>query len=283
MIIKNWGFLFFVICVSSLNSYGSEETSSPQVTQIETKTRFVDKLSVKYSNTFFGPSLTSPFSGTHFDSEEEGGKAPLELENSLQAGYKLNQDAILGVVTKWVWHPVPSENQPFMLLDPYLRLSHAKLLTKGNFNVAADLRVSAPVSEKSIAHGLITSVASEQETTYEIPESRFTIGLTTFVQVNFHNEVDHQEGDSLELHLSPKLEYKVSNSLALNMVYELTRTQPRFADVAVAQPEGSILEVGAVWDITNTLKFNPNIHTRTLQALSMDTLTLGAKLDWILL
>ncbi len=278
------GLVLSVLFFSLPSFYAEAQTSVVSgVSYSQKRSRFLDQLSLEYSNTFTGSSLANPISNQNYSDEAEDHQGSLELENAILTGYKFNSDVTLGAVTKWNAQSAASNGQAFELKDPYLRLSHGKLYSARNFNLAADLRLSAPVSEQSRNNGLMTSLASEQILTYEIPESRFTLGLTTFIQGNFHREEAHQDGDLLELHFSPGVEYKISDSVFANVVFETTKTQPRFADLTAQQQEGSLIEMGVAWDILKNLRFNPNLHTRTSRPLTAESITLGAKLNWVLL
>lgn len=268
---------------SSVTSGVSQTDAAPTTFE----TRFSDSIAIEYSNTFIGPSLSDPTTTTHYDDQAEDHQGSLVLENAVLAGYRLSPDITLGAVTKWNWHaPEPNsetQTQAFELLDPYLKLSHNKLYSAGNFSLGADLRLSAPISRDSKEQGLMTSFASEQVVTYEIPRSPFALELTTFIQGNFYRHEGNQEGDHLELHFSPAAKYQLAKSLSAKVTYELTHSQARFSDLTAQQPEGSLVEVGLTWNVTENLKVAPNIHTRTSRPLMADSLTLGAKVDWALL
>ena len=244
----------------------------------------LQRIAVEYSNTFSGPSLSNPVSVRRYDDHAEDHLGVLHLENLLFGGYRFSPDVSLGVVAKWNWHPGISQGPAFEALDPFLKLSHGALATLGNLTIAGDLRISAPVSQTSANNGLITSLASEQVFAYETG-SPLLLGLTTFAQVNIHRHVgdEHQEGDLFEFRFNPSVGYRLSDSLVANVVLELTKTQSRFTDLAPAQSPGSLIEAGVIWDITKNIKFNPNIHTRTSRPLAADSMTIGAKLNWVLL
>lgn len=240
-----------------------------------------DSIALEYSNALTGPGLFAPFSGQNYNDETRDHTGSMELENSIYAGYKFNPDIVLGVVTRWMIHPGPSGGTAFDLKDPYLRLRHVKFLSSGAFNVEADLRLSAPLSEQSRNAALATSVASEQIFTYDWLPLIFE--LTTFVQHNFFGSEGTLEGEHWELHTAPGIRYRVSDNFQMRLLYEMTYTQARVADLTARHPEGPLVELGVVWDITKNLKFNPSIHTRTTRPFAAESLTLGAKLDWALL
>lgn len=245
--------------------------------------KILDYLSVEYATTFAGPSLANPISNMNFDDEAGELAGASELESALLTGVRLNPDLVLGTVTKWNWHSASDVDQAIEMLDPYLILSHTKLYSAGNLNLAADFRLSAPVSEKSKAIGHLSSFASEQGLIYEVPGSRLRFGLTSYIQYTMHGANAHAEADLLGLRLSPGVNYKVSNSVLLNLVYEIEKSQASFAEFAATHPEGSLIETGIVWDISENLRFSPNVHTKTSRPLSAEAFTLGAKINWVLL
>ncbi|MBX9766370.1 MAG: hypothetical protein K2X47_03785, partial [Bdellovibrionales bacterium] len=138
-------------------------------------------IAIEYSNNVTGPTTTESVPETFYE-ESEDHQNYLKVENALATGFRFDSDSSATVVSKWNW--IPGQEKQVIPLDSYLRVNHESFVTGELFNVAADFRVGFATSPESMDHGLIMSFASEQYATYEIPRTRFTLGVISFLQGN---------------------------------------------------------------------------------------------------
>lgn len=293
---KVFNLILFVACgvfgVAISAQVRAEETVSSSAAKVATNTsvadvetsvsreRLIDQFSVSYQNVFSGPSLENPAAALRPDAEAENGEGPLTTENTLSAGYKINENLSVGPVMVFHWHPVTDHE--FELADPYAKAAHAQLLNSGYFNLAADLRMSAPISEESRENGLITSLASEQVSTLEVGKSGFILTLTTFLQRNFHKPGE-SDVDDLEFHFKPAVGYRLLPNLLANIVYERKMAHTRDQDLTQVHNKGNVIQPGVAWDITKTLNFSPYVDVNIDKQITAASATVGASLNWQLL
>ncbi|MBY0472150.1 hypothetical protein K2X30_13365 [bacterium] len=147
--------------------------------------------------------------------------------------------------------------------------------------VGADFRISIPVSEKSRKNGLITAIASEQETTLRIPSSSFRIELTTFVQRNI--DTTEEDFEDFEFHYEPGVVYQFLPTLAVKVAYESKMAHHKHKDLTTVDNKEAAVQTGVKWNVTRYLNLNPYIDVSTKAPLSARTAKVGAELNWTIL
>ena len=196
--------------------------------------------------------------------------------NELYTGYNIGTDVNLGVVGNWAIRP--SIDEKYEILDPYLMLSHGEVYSIGDFSIGADLRLSAPVSEESKEHGLITALASAQQFQWQFSRSRFSLELETFAQYNFFRK----DGDAsdLEFHYEPAVLYQLTGKLQLLMAYESEMSNRRHEDLMQVDNEAATIKSGVSWEISRNANLQPFIDFNLKEKSGS---LIGAEFNWVIL
>lgn len=266
---------------------GSALADTDHTSTLSAKTvapKLIDKLTISYLNVFYGPSIAEPIARVQPDSTTGAldPSSPLLMKNYLSVGYKINDRLTLSPTAYWLWEPV--EPHTFTIRDPYVRLSNSKFLSSGKLNVAADVRLAAPVSEASRDVNRITTIASKQIATYEL--GKVTAGVVTYGAFHLQTKSLTSAGKgakNLEFYAGPNVEYKLLPTLSATLLYEVGMSHLQGASLGSFNNDGTDLEPGLSWDITPSINFSPFLDFKTGQRVAADTTTLGAVLTWKLL
>ena len=237
-------------------------------------------IAVEYSNNVTGPTETETMPETFYE-ESEDHQDYLKIENALATGFRFDGDSTATIVTKWNW--LPGQEKQIVPLDSYFRVNHEHFVTTAPFNVAADFRVGFATSPVSIDHGLLMSFASEQYATFEIPRSRFTLGVISFLQGNVFQHVSVREEDHLEFRISPLVQYRFSDLLSAIVAYEWTSKQSHFPDLSSQHQDGSLLEAGFAWTALPKLNILFKLFSRARTPFEPEPIMFGTQLNWVLL
>ncbi len=272
-----------VFGLSGLGLVGLVAVSAPSITLAETQTSTTtpaaaapsikDVLDIKYVNRLDGAAVTNPLSSRVPDLNVGRGSETdlVNLENYLGVAYKAAPDVLLGAVMNFALSPV--QNHEFTMKDPYLKASHGKLINSGAFNVYADLRLGPGVSTKSRANNQMAFVMSKQNTTYDIPDTRLTVGAITLAKVNLFKGSLLDGQKDLNLEAFPNVGYKILPNLSAVMGYDMNASHVRSSGGLVS--DGTSLQPGIDWDITPAINFNPYLDIKTGNRIAADTTTMG--------
>jgi hypothetical protein len=239
-----------------------------------------NQLAVTYANYFYGPSITKPTSSGRPDASEglESSHAPLLMKNYLSAEYKISDSLKVGPIAYWKLNPV--RGGKFVIGDPYVKGTASKAFSRGSFNVAADLRLIAPVSDESRAAQKRAGIASKQITSYGVPNSRLTLGVISYLGYNAYGPAAPKQ-DDLEAYVLPNVAYQMLPNLAAEVGYELDGARTRNGDF---KSLGTELDIGASWDITSNINLAPYVALfPTSGNFGAKTSSINANLTWKLL
>ncbi len=260
-------------------------TTQSSTTSVKTAApKLIDKLTISYLNVFYGPSLAKPIARVQPDANTGAldPTSPLLMKNFLGVGYKINDRLTVTPTFYWLYEPVTPHT--FTIRDPYVRLSNSKLLTRGDFNLAADVRVAAPVSDASRDVNRITTIASKQIASYEM--GKLTAGVVSYGAFHLQTKSQNSAGKgvkNLEFYAGPNVEYKLLPTLSVTLLYELGMSHLQGTSLSSFNNDGTDLEPGLSWDITPSINFSPFLDFKTGQRVAADTTTLGAVFTWKLL
>ncbi len=251
-------------------------TTSPQAAAPS----LMDKIKVSYVNLFTGAAISDPLSS--YQPNQDVGRGSkgdlLALTNWLGAKYKLTDDVAAGVVANFTLDPVQSHT--FTMKDPYVKLENGKLINSGNFNVYADLRLAPGVTSKSQSANRWLSVTSKQNTTYEVPNTRVTLGVLSILQANaFSGPAQTKAGDVTQkdfvVEAYPNISYKLGANISATLGYDMNASHTRDNGLLSFQSDGTDLEPGLDWDITPSINFSPFLSIKTGNRIAADTTTVA--------
>ncbi len=288
-----FGFTILALVASSVNTAKAEATPASTANTQAVAPRLLDKVSVSYANVFIGPALTDSSSGLqpNVDTGLADPSAPLKLKNYLSTSYKLTDNTSASFTLYWINQ---ARGLGMTLNDPYFKVGNSKLLSLGNFNLTADVRLAVPVSQRSRDTGLLTYVMSKQVSSYEIPNSRFSLSLTTYAITNLYKDAinrNAQDDDgntvskpfkAFEFYAGTSVDYKILPTLSAGLFYEMAAHHP-YGNVDSMNNDGTDLEPNVSWDITPAINLNPYLDIKTGNRIALDTTQIGFLFSWKLL
>lgn len=260
--------------------------TTPSTSVTDTRTvapQLLDQLTASYFGVFSGPSLGSL---SYYQPDDQGHilEAPANrvvLRNSLSLGYKVTPDVVAGVIGNFNYYPVPVfSGNSFEIADPSLRLSHGKLIQQGNFNLGADLRALIPATQRTRDRNIVTSIRAMQSSTYQVPETQFSLGAYSFAKAYIYGQGAPEDSMNLEAYLAPFVSYQFSNTVTMNLTYEMNAMHRRNQSITSwSSKDPTDLNLGLSMNLTPTVNFNPWIEIFPGGKINLDATQLGAYLS----
>lgn len=242
-----------------------------------------DKLLVSYENVLLGPPIEAPLSmnqSNKWGETDADDSDHIAMEHSLALGYKFSKTSDIAIVPSFKWEPV--DQHTTTLYDPYVRLNDENFFSSGGYGLAAQLRVYIPASDESLANNLVTVIRIQQTSTYAISDSRFTLGVLTYLQTYVNSSFHSDEGapnTALFVYGGPTVEYQLTPTVSLTALYELTASS-LYDDVMNFSNTGTAFQPGMSWNITPTFNFSPYVHITSGYRVAADTTTIGWTIAW---
>lgn len=254
-----------------------------------------DKVVATYIIQFNGGPLTNPFPDYLVDEYGQTTDTQINSIHSVGVGYKIAPAITVGATGNFVLQGDEQGRPDFTSLDPYLKATHAKLITAENLNVFADLRFYLPVTVPSQKADLFTGIRSTQILNYDIPDTKFSVGTVTFVRWNVYGnlapvptpavpESAPGEGDGqkavagafdMEGYLGPNINYQITPAVGVNLLYEMDGRHRLSNDLDVWESGGTDLSPSVSWDITPRFNFNPYLTVNTGGKVALESTTVG--------
>ena len=237
----------------------------------------LSRLGLHYFGILYGPSVQRP-SSYQLDVEKgvEDRTRPVILRNGLGLSYEISDQVSLTPTLCWVWQPVLRHET--VMDDPFLKLAHSSLISYGNWNLYADARIHFPVSRLSRENQQVLGLQSVQVLTYDVENSRWTLGLYGAERYN-SIRVQEGRGNDFEFYVAPNVSYQLHPRVALTLLYEI-RSSHGFGDRALLlQNDEMDIEPGVSWDVTPSLMINPYLHIPT-KGTGLAATSVGMLLNW---
>jgi hypothetical protein len=260
-------------------------TSTAQATTVAPSIR--QRIGLTYENLFYGPTVTEMGSAVRSDLNTGAKDAgdPVLMRHRLKPAFAIN-DVLKADLVLEARHGFSDNGQVAQFRDPYLRLTNAKLINSGNFNVLGDVRLGLPVGDESAETTKIGFISARQLTTYQI--KRLTLGVETLQEQRLYSNnaqaIAKGGQRGLYLYAGPMASYQLTPTLAATALYEMEAAHA-MGDSAIlsASKTSTDLEVGLSWDVTPAVNLSPTIMMYPGNRLATDTSTVNAYLTWKLL
>ncbi len=235
--------------------------------------RLVDKLSLTIAGAFSGPSVASitgnsvnPASVTVDGNGKEDRN--IFMETTVRGGYKVT-DAVT-VAAAAVFNYTPVRGQDVEFLDPYVRVSHSKLLT-GPVALSGDLRFYIPTSTGAISADRILGIRNTLSATYAVPNTRWTLGLDTILRGRFYGEGARAGAESVLAYASPNASFQITPTLAASAFAEFVAHTTN-ASLTDFSSLGTYFGPGLSWDVTPSINVNPYLYFQNFRVNSESTI-----------
>lgn len=250
----------------------AQMTGSTNATVKEQEPSLLKNFSMSLLSIYNGSAIATPFSslqpdtyGVQKNADGTPTKGPVNLENYLSLSQKLADGITLGAVVPFIIVPVREGDNS--IGNPYARLANGKLISQGNFNLAADLRLGVPMSNAAQKDNLLTYFRSKQTTTYAIPNTRWTPGLISSARYWMYRDATIADGKGGTVNKTiwdfaaiPNIDYQISPSTSANIAYEMDGIVNAGTGWA---SDGTSLSAGVSWDATGWLNINPSLEFAT--------------------
>jgi hypothetical protein len=265
---------------------GSSEPSQP------TEPSTYDKISKHVALTYFNILRGAPLSdvSNRYQPAPDGTLDTTNtqnLESTVTAGWKFSKDWMFGAYTHFFYSPLGNptayNNANMQWLDPALVLSKANMVSIGGLKIKGQLSATFPMSPYDTLqkNGLITGITPTANILYDIPKTKLTLGLYTYVTAYIPGSNAIENYRTMKLIMAPNANYQITKSFAATLWVDAIQVR-RFKHSGffsgMNNPDMDI-EPGVNWDITPYLSFNPflNIYPSapTMNASSLQAVIAG--------
>ena len=270
----------FALLLSISGGMGSLAAADTQVDSVSTSSAgsVLDKVSEKAALSYFGvyrgASLSDP--GNSLQPAVDGAldpTSPQSVENLVTAGYRINKDAMVGVITHFYYFPTVfpatsgqpvKSGQDLQMWDPILTLSKANIFASGGFKAKGTLNVQLPMSSADVLvrNNLATSISPSLSATYDVPGSHLSVGMFGYVKAYIPTESASDTVRTYVVYLAPNFNYQLSQKVAATLWVDLiqaTRKKGTGFLSGLSNPDAD-LEPGVSWDITKNITLNPILN-----------------------
>lgn len=234
-------------------------------------------LFLQYYGILFGPALknTSAYQPTPTGGTDPN--FPVQIKNFLGFGYNLTDEITITPTAYWIWRPVLG--QKLTLMDPFIRLSHSRLINTDHFNLYGDFRVHFGVSSTSRQNDYLTGFQTFQALSY-IPGDDGSVILSLYGSARYNVFGKQGRGSDVELYLAPHLTVEIVPSLAFTLLYEMQAIHLFGARVGTLDNDGTDLQLGLACEITPELNINPYINLYPGGMMNLESSSFGMTLSW---
>lgn len=166
-------------------------------------------------------SAATTLYGNNFESRQDQG---LLSENTLNLGYKVSNNLIIGPSAKFYWS---NKSEGLYFNETYLKVVVPNVYTKGNFTLANQNRIYAPISNKAQNANFNAAVRSYLIPEMKLGHSKFSISALSFVHKIIPNA--HAKDGAIDFYAltDPTLNYYSSDALKLYTTVELVASHAR--------------------------------------------------------
>lgn len=146
---------------------------------------------------------------------------PITLTQKFNVGYQATNDLKLWVEPSWEWRPTegPTWDRGWWWNDLNAGTSNIVLFRKSRFTLSTNIEALFPMYDGSLNDNLVVAPASNQCASYDIPNSRVTIGNNTTIRAYFYSGPGG--GKKYAAYTGPFLTYTIAPTIHAGMNYDL--------------------------------------------------------------
>jgi hypothetical protein len=232
---------------------------------------------VNYFGIFYGPGVSNASSFQPDSNGNPDPNRPLLYKNFLGVGYRVTNEIAITPTAYWQWIPVRGGS--YAIQDPYVKISHNALISKGGFNLYGDVRYHVPISDYSRSVDSKGGLQTVEVATYTPEASRWTFGMFGSARANFYGKQGAAAGNDVELYAGPNVSYQMTPTLAGVVLYEYNLNHAYGDPNGALKDDGYDVQPGLNWDITPTVLFNPYVNIYPTSA-NLKSTSLGFLISW---
>jgi hypothetical protein len=213
-----------------------------------------EKLSLSLWSNFAGPAVNNVNSQTP---SSDLSTEPVNFDNIITGGYKLNPNLEVGAAVEAVYRPVMS--QDLMMKDAWARVQASKIIDSNGFGLSVDLRAYTPSPNRE---NLVTGFRSTQNLTWTTGD--LTLGSYTFVRANMYSTAPGN-AELRRIYFAPNGTYAFTKTLQATLWVDLVSLRYRAGvnEAYLGKNDPIDIEPGINWDITDSVSFNPYVNFYT--------------------
>jgi len=264
--------------LASVNSAFQAPSGSSEFNEAKDSTH--SPIWLNHYSILYGPSVRNPKS---FQPSPKGGpdrERPVLVRNHLTLGYDFSETLLIAGTLPFTWIPV--QGHRLEVMDPYVRVGLDHILQNDYLNYYVDLRVHFPVTRESRDQDMLAAFQMFQILTL-VPGSNSSLSLDLFgsARTNFFGK--QGSGADLELYLAPQLNYQMTSTVALTVLYEMGASHWFGEKPFVFHSDGTDLEPGLSWDVTPKFNLHPYLNIFPSGKVSWDSTSVGLMMNWKML
>lgn len=253
--------------------------STAQVEQKSTWDTVKEHLKLQYLGELQGPSVNHPYSTNAIDGDPSNGSA-IQWDNKISAGYRINKQWVTDATFDFAYNPlgktagvIDPSNVPFVLKDPFLRVSNNRIVHTDLFNLSGDMRLYLPLGDSARSNGSVMGLRNTLFSSVSVPNSKWSFGHFSLARVNAYNGMG--KGDLFSALVSVHGEYAFTDTLGLYLWSDLWDMSVSRGGNYGADPLN--VQAGVSWDVAKNINLNP--YFKFLPGyLSFNTTTFNLKL-----
>ncbi len=257
---------------SATASAQSTATASPSAFD-----QFKEKAILNYYGYYTGGAINDP--GNSFQPNYDGTtdySSVQRIENLVNVGARLNKDTnfYVGIHSFYYMRGHGDEEgqktdntQSIDMLDPIFVLSRANVINTGGFklkvNANAIPALTTGTGEYAKKNHQLGAVSLIGNATYDLPASRFTLGLYSYVRGYVPGPDTADNARTYRIVVAPNANYQMTETLAATLWVDAIDTR-RYGGTGFISGMTQVapwdIEPGINWDITPSISFNPILN-----------------------
>jgi hypothetical protein len=259
-----------MVALSMASAALADTTATSTTTASEVTGGLKQKIGLSYYGWFKGPAVNNiTSSNPNLEGEQE--KDTLLLDSIVSARYKVTDTFTVGPDIRFYLRP--TREQDALLKDPWFTFKQAKIIDSNGWNLAIDARIYAPVSSGSQTVGMLTGIRTTQTLSYEIPNTRLTLGTYSYVRANFYapndanqDPIANNRPDAWYFYVAPNATYQLLPTLQATLWWDFVQAHNIYRSNGIINNdhEGQLndqdIQPGINWDITPNVSFNPFLN-----------------------
>jgi hypothetical protein len=209
---------------------------------------------------------------------------PVAMSPFMMLGYKFAPGAAVGIggsATLNFYDNVKGET--FIVDEPFLYVRKSKLVKLGTFSLDATARLYGAITDPSRNQNILGAIRLIENLNFDVPESRFSIGLYTYQHGYLISEGTIGEGTDYKLYFAPSVSYKITPKVAAVLSYQ-NRVKHAIGDASFRTKSASaVVEPAVSVDVLPNLNLLPWLDLDVAGPVRMNTTTLGLEVGWAFL
>lgn len=229
---------------------------------------------------FHGPGVTTPGSALQPGSDGYADETkPIYFRETLGVNYKVNPNFIIGPNLMADLRPVMGGK--FTLLDPYFKFVVPVAYQLETFKINSETRIYAPASQVSQAANLLTSIREIVTMTYDIPQTKFTLGLQTFIIGKIYTELNNENApdQGVVVYADPAVVYNFTPNLGLQLDYSALASNNVGSVLHDFNSLGTGITLTLGWAVNPQVVVMPAVLFNTTDVFNLDKAMYGLEVD----